>query len=464
MTRSGPIEPAAVIAPGGRATRTGPRSLVDDHGHLLRGSAWLMSSVAANAVGGFAFWLIAARLDSTDEVGRAAALFTSVLFVNYATNMGLPVAVARYTPDDSPSSARLFNWAILYTGASSVVGTVLFLVFLPDSVADTLWAWGRPAGAVLFTALVFGMSCAVLVEVRLMALRRWGWVFARVALVALVRFALVLFHPVDDDAVWLFLVVAGIPALSGFAGVVILGARGRPRHPLRPVPASWRPGLRYSSVNYLGVLAVQASTFALPLIVLVQVSPSENAAFYVAFSITSVLFLVPHTLGQVLLVEGGKGGADLSHQVRLALALAVGFMVVVALLGRVASGLVTVIYGENYAAAARILPTLVAAGLGWAVTSICLTKARVQENVHAIVTISMTLAVAILVPAVVLTADRGIDGAAEAWLIGNGIAAVVAAVVSGGSRVRRGALVADAAWLGAPETDGPPAASAINPR
>lgn len=438
--------------PPDAATR--PAALVRDHGHLLRGSAWLLASVAANAFFGFAFWFIATQLDSKTDVGRASALFTAVLFINYATNMGLPVAVARYTPDDGEGSTVLFNWALVYTGASSLVGTALFLVFLPASMGDTLLQWGGPTGAVLFFLTVFGMSCAVLVEVRLMALRRWGWVFGRVAVVGLVRFALVLLHPVDDEAMWLFLVVAGIPALSGFVMAGGLVLRRRTAHPLRPLPDTWRAGLRYSSVNYLGILAVQAPTFALPLLVAVEVSSPQYAAWYVAFSITSVIFLVPHTLGQVLLVEGGKGGAVLGRQVRVALGLALGFMAVVAVAARFGSQIVTLVYGDDYSDAADILPTLVLAGVGWAITSICLTKARVEEHMATIVTIALTLAVAILAPAVVLVGRDGIEGAALAWLVGNLVAAVVATVVTL-RRGRRGALAADAAWLEAPDGDEP---------
>lgn len=439
-----------------------PDTLVSGHGHLLRGSVWLLASVAANAFFGFAFWLIATQIDSKTDVGRASALFTAVLFINYATNMGLPVAVARYAPDDREASTVLFNWSILYTGASSVLGTVLFLVFLPRSMADTLLQWGGPAGFLIFFAVVFGMSCAVLLEVRLMALRRWGWVFTRVAIVGVVRFALVLVRPLGDDALWLFLVVAGIPALSGFFGVAALLVRRRSRRALSPVPASWRAGLRYSSVNYLGILAVQAPTFALPLIVAVEVSSPQYAAWYVAFSITTVIFLVPHTLGQVLLVEGGKGGADLRRQVRLALGLALGFMAVVAVAGRIGSDIVTLIYGEDYADAADLLPTLVLAGVGWAITSICLTKARVEEHVRSIVVISLTLAVGILAPAVVLVGEDGIEGAARAWLIGNAIAAVTAMIVT--SRTSgQGSLAADAAWLEAVDGDEPASTGARDP-
>ena len=415
-----------------------------------------------NAFFGFAFWLIATHLDSKTDVGRASALFTGVTFITYLTNMGLPVAVGRYAPDDGDASTVLFNWSIVYTGLSSLMGTIIFLLFLPEGMADTLLQWGWPAGLLILLTQVFGLSCTVLFEVRLMALRRWGWVFTRVVLVGMVRFALVLLRPLDDDALWLFLVVVGIPALSGFVGVGVLMARRRSTRLLAPVPASWRAGLRYSLVNYLGILAVQAPTFALPLIVAVEVASPQYAAWYVAFGITTVIFLVPHTLGQVLLVEGGKGGADLHRQVRVALGLTLAFMAVVAVAGRVGSQIVTLIYGDDYSDAADILPTLVLAGVGWAITSICLTKARVQEEVRSIVIISLTLAVGILAPAVVLVGEDGIRGAAQAWLIGNVIAAVVAVVVTSHNSTS-GSLAADAAWLDAPDSDEPASSGALRP-
>ena len=61
-----------------------------------------------------------------------------------------------------------------------------------------------------------------------MTLRRWGWLPARVALVGLVRIPLLFARPIADDPLWLLLLVAGVPALSGFVGAAVLVSR-RPR-------------------------------------------------------------------------------------------------------------------------------------------------------------------------------------------------------------------------------------------
>lgn len=110
--------------------------------HLLHGSAWLLVTLATGSLSGFAFWLLAARLDDPASVGRGAALLTSVLVINSATSMGLPVAVARYGVGPSAGASVLFSWALLFTAATSAIGGLVFLAVAPDAVIAPLWAWG----------------------------------------------------------------------------------------------------------------------------------------------------------------------------------------------------------------------------------------------------------------------------------------------------------------------------------
>lgn len=416
--------PAALVAPqsGAPAARG-----AGAHAHLLRGSAWLVATVGVAAASGLLFWLVAARLDSTTTVGSAAALFTAVLFVNYATTLGLPVAVARYAPDGSRPARVLFAWTLLLSTLASGAGSLLFVVLGPASVVAPLWQWGRPLGVALFFLVATGTSFAVLVDVRLMAMRRWGWVLFKTLSVALVRLPLLWARPLGNDTMWLFLLVAGLPALSGFVSAALVAGATPRGVPLRPLPPHAGRALRYASVNYVSMLAAQAPQFVLPLIVAANVPASANASFYVAWSVTAVVFLLPQTIGQVLLVEGGREGSHLPAQVKLALLLTVGLTVVVTVAAAAFSGALTAVYGAGYGDAARLLPVLVSASVAWSVTSICLVEARVREAAASTVLITVTFGLAILVPAAVATPRHGVDGAARAWLAGNLVAAAVGA-------------------------------------
>jgi O-antigen/teichoic acid export membrane protein len=407
---------------------------VSGHRNLITGSVWLLVATFVAAFGGFLFWVVAAHVDSTATVGRASALFTSAMFLNYATGMGLTVAVARYANDRSRDARVLFEWGLLYTAASSLVGTLVFLALIPNSVEAPLDTMGRPLGLLLYFAVVTGMSFTLLVDVRLMAIRRWDWIVGRASLVACLRVPLLFLRPLQSEALWLFLLIGGSQAISGLVGAVVL-QRGR-WEALRPLPAQALRALRYASVNFLGQLAIQAPFFVVPVLVLLNVRPATNAVFYIAWSVMAVVFVTVQMIGQALLVEGGKEGARLGSQVRVTLALGLGFTCVSAIAAYLGARVLTAVYGASYADAAGWLPMLILATIPWSVTSALLAEARVREDTASTVAISVPFALLVLVPAALLTANDGVDGTTRAWLYGNVAAAIVAMTVSYVAKVR----------------------------
>lgn len=398
----------------------------DRHKHLLTGTGYLFATVVVSAVGSFVFWLLAAHLYPASSIGRASALFNLALFANFATSMGLPIALSRYAPDRSSSSQVLFNWSLLYTVLTSAVGTLFLLALVPPDVVRPLWAWGEPVGTLLFFSVVAAFSFAVLVDVRLMTLRRWRLVSVRSLFAAFSRLPLLALQPIRSDALWLFLLIAGTPAISGILGLGVLRRIGGADYRTFRLPPSARAAFRYASVNFLSILAAQAPFLVLPLIVLLNVPPRQNAAFYVAWSIAVVVFLVPQTIGQVLLVEGGKDGTELRAQVRIALVLALGFSVAATIAAFLASGLLPVLYGPAYRSSARILPWLVAAAIAGSIPIICVTEIRVREKGRATIALTVLWSAAIIVPAILLTSKIGVRGAVVSWLGGHAVGALLA--------------------------------------
>jgi len=280
----------------------------------------------------------------------------------------------------------------------------------------------------MFVLLAVGTGLSLLLDVRLMTQRRWGLVLVRATIVGVARFPLLLI-PVDTDrAVWL-LAIATIPtAVSGYVGMALLPRVTGDRHHLGPRPATTAAMVHYSLVNWASTLTYQAPQFAMPVIVLVHVDADRNASFYVAWGVAALACYVPTAIGQALLAEGGRDGSHVRSQVRLAILIAGGLMVVGAALATVGRDLVISLYGEDYRDAAELLPVLVAAAIPWAVTSVYLTEARVLHRSGATVAITGALTIFILGPALILVPRDGIDGAAAAFLGGNLLAACVALV------------------------------------
>ena len=303
-----------------------------------------------------------------------------------------------------------------------------FLGAVHPQAADELTSWSRTGGPALFTVLTLGTALSLLLDVRLMTQRRWGLVLLRAVVVGVLRFPLLAISTDLHRPVWLLTVAALPTAVSGMIGVVALRlVTGDGLH-LGPRPAGATAMVRYAAVNWVSTISYQLPMFAMPVIVLVNVRAQANASFYVAWAVVGLACYVPTAIGQALLTEGGRDGAHLRAQVRLALVAATGLMVAGAIVATLVRGLVPALYGASYQQAADVLPLLVTAAVPWAITSIYLTEARVRHRTADTVAITVALSAATLLPALVLVPRHGVQGAAVSFLFGNVVAAVVAVI------------------------------------
>lgn len=396
---------------------------------VLHGSAWILIGLAIQSGLGFAFWLLGSRVASSADLGRASALFTAIQFVNYLSGLGLTVALARHATDRSGESDALFGWGIAATVASSFVGGVAYLALVDTSATELVK--GSVAGWVVFCAYTAGTSVGLLVDVRLMAARKWGWLVGRLALTGLVRLPLV---PLDvgiaPDA-WLYHLMLAPLAITGVAAVPLLGRMGAGGTSWRR-PTSLALVARYSGVNWLATLASQAPQFVLPLVVAQSVAPSINANFFLAWTVTGLVFLVPGAISQVLLVEGAKDAEAETrdaHRAREALGFSLGLSVLAWLGSVVGGGLATGVLGDDYRQLARLLPSLMVAAIPWSLSSVRLSQARIRRDQLATVAITVTLGLGILVPTLLFVPTRGTVAATRAWIFGHTAGALVALVV-----------------------------------
>lgn len=161
-----------------------------------------------------------------------------------------------------------------------------------------------------------------------------------------------------------------------------------------------------------------------------------NASFFLAWTVTSLVFLVPAAIAQVLLVEGGKDaqvteatGIAGAERAREALVFSLGLAVLAWLGSLVVGPAIAAVFGSDYDRLARLLPSLMLAGIPWALTSIRLSEARIRKDQAATVAITVTLGVTILVPTVLFVPSGGTTAAATAFVVGNFAGAIVAAVM-----------------------------------
>lgn len=389
---------------------------------LIQGSAWVLVGMAAQALLGFTFWTLSARVLPADEVGRASALFTIAQFLTYATGLGLTVMLARFATDHSIDSDRLFGRSVVVAIIASVSATLVFGIVGSSDATELL---SGPGGIAVFAFYVSGLAVGLLADVRLMAGRRWRWLVGRVVLVGLVRLPLVLWDPGVGGDTWLYHLVLAPLAIGGWLSFPMLRFIGEGRLRLgRPAVVSG--AMRFAGANWIATLASTAPQYVLPLIVVAHVADDDYANFFLAWTITAMVLLVPAAISQILLLEGSKKDRDGDDHEQLAFRFSLG-IATLAWIGAFAGGRVLVwVLGRGYRDLAEILPALVFAGLPWAYTSVRLAEARLRRDQLSTVLITGILGLLILGLAIAWVPRWGITGATRAWVIGNTAGAVTA--------------------------------------
>jgi O-antigen/teichoic acid export membrane protein len=388
---------------------------------FFTGPATVAAIVGLQALLASIFWFEGARITSSSTLGTAAALYASLMFVNYVTGMGVAYTLARFGGGAGRDQDAWFGWSIVYTSATSLLGTVIYLSVVSSPATNLIRGVG---GVALFFLLTAGMSLGPLVDVRLMASRSWGWLTLKNALIGLVRLPLALLHPMADEALWLFILIAAPQAVFSALYVFVLPGVMQGRISLH-VPEAWRNALKFSFVNWLAVLATNAPAYALPLIVALRVRPSLNAAFFLASNLAVAVSLAPTAVSVVVLVEGSQDEEGFRQRARHALYVAVGISAVALVASVVLAPLVTIIYGKAFRLTAEILPVLLAACIPWSMAQIRLTEARLRHDHVTTVAITMTIGVGIVTLGALFVPMWGPWGAAFAWVGGNVAAALV---------------------------------------
>jgi O-antigen/teichoic acid export membrane protein len=203
-------------------------------------------------------------------------------------------------------------------------------------------------------------------------------------------------------------------------GALLATRRERPAtlHPLER-----RAWLRFSTVNWIGLVGSQGPMFIIPLVVAIEVTSADYAPFYIAWAVTQMTFLLPHMMGQAYLAESSK---HVETDGRLTLRMSLGVMAGVAVAAVPAGMVLGRTLGPDYLVVGQLLPWLLAGCIPWAVTSMHLAYARRRHEDGIVVVITAAFFIITVGVTALVTPLAGIPGAAAAWVIGNLAVALVA--------------------------------------
>jgi O-antigen/teichoic acid export membrane protein len=399
-------------------------AVADLNDPLSRSAYSLMGNTVLTAGLGLGFWLLAARLFSSDEVGRDSALIVSMMALSTFGQLNLNIAIARFLPRAGRrTSAAVLGAYGLGVGVSLVLATAFVLIMPRLSESFEFLASDR-ALEVTYVLAVALWSIFALQDAVLTALRRAPWVPVENGAFGLLKIVGLLLLSAAGAAHGVFIAWV-VPMLLLLAPVnYLIFRRAIPVHVERhPQPSSVvveftrRQLARFLGQDYFASVIGLGTVMVLPLLVVALVGTQENAYFYIAYTIITTFELLFVNIVTSLTVEGAfdeQRIVELSRRVarRLAALAVPGSLVLI-----VAAPLLLSPFGSEYEReSAPVLRVLACATVFRATVGFYNGIQRLHGRGLPIVVVNGLRTVILLPLTVVLAGPLGIEGVAIAWL------------------------------------------------
>ena len=397
---------------------------------LLRGSLAIMATTVVTSALGYVFWVIAAHVFSTSEIGLVSALISVVTVVSILANLGLGQNLVARLPS-SPSDeawARTLNTALITATLAGAVVGLIAVIGLP-LCAD---GFSQLRSLPIATMFVVGSAVwtgALPLDYAFIAERATAGLVVRNTALSLARFVFLLGAILvgASSTAGLFASWTLAAVFAMVLGVSVLLRRVRPTYRLRREGTlkELRSTTRSLLGHHLTTIGFVLPTWLLPAIVVARLTAQDNAYFFLTWLVGGIFFMVSPSVAAALFAEGSHDRGSVEHQARRA-CLIIGGLLAGPMLAMVVVGrLVLRVFGAAYPSHGYVLLVLlVISAIPDAVTNVAVAMMRVEGRLARSACLTMTMGLLTIVLAWTLLPHLGIVGAGVAWLVAQGAGSV----------------------------------------
>jgi O-antigen/teichoic acid export membrane protein len=393
---------------------------------LYRNAIYLALNSAVNALGGFLFWIIAAKLYTTESIGLASAAISAIGLLSSITNLGLNYGLIRFLSSSGEKAHEMVNSCITLSGILSGVTALVFLTGLTFWSPALLPLREHWVFVIAFITFTIAQNFYGILQATFISMRRTGFNLAHSLIENLLVFIpiapLAIFATLGIFASWgMGLSVAGVVAIFVFLPRVLTGYR------LLFIikRSSVNPIIKYSLVNFISNQLQNAPSSIIPLMVVNMLGAEQNAYFYIGWIMGTAILTIPAAMANSLFAEGSNKGQDLDNLVKRSfkflLILIIPSVIVILLL----ADKLLLIFGAGYSQNSIVLlRLLIVSSIPGSINLIYFAVKRVQMKLNIVVILNGFIAATTLGLSYFLLPSMGITGVGIAWLGSQGIVAL----------------------------------------
>lgn len=393
---------------------------------LYRNSLFLIASTAVTAGLGFFFWMVVARYYTEAEVGLGAAIISAISLLALISTLGLNVALIRFLPK-AEKPVDLINSCFTLSGIVALAVAAIFIAGLNHWSPAFYFIRENAIFSTAFVVFTIFWTLSGIMDFIFIARRRAEFALSKNTIFSLLKIPLAVLLVLYFHA---FGIVASWGLGIGFALVIsLLLFLPKVQNLYKPVPkinlGILKDIWRYSAGNYCANLLGAAPALILPIMVVNLLGAEQNAYFYVAWMIASLLYAIPTAVSRSLFAEGSHFDAPLGVNVRRSyrfiFLLLIPAIVILFLVGK----WLLMLFGEAYSANAwMLLWILVMSSIPIGITNVYGSILRVQGRMRELVALATFTTFAVLIGSYFVVPTTGIIGIGYVWIAAHGVVAV----------------------------------------
>jgi O-antigen/teichoic acid export membrane protein len=392
---------------------------------IYRNSVYLMVNNVVVQATGFFFWMVAARLYTTEAVGLASAGVTSMTLLATVSTLGLDYSLIRFLPTAGDKSRQMINTCFTVSGLMSIVLALVFMAGLGIWSPALIPIRQHTLFFIIYVISVAVTTLNAFAQQTFIAKRRAGLALTRGLAFGLSRFIPLIIMAGFFQAFGIF-TSWGIAVLIAVAISLTSISRIEPGY--FPIPVIKKEILTrmvsFSFANYIAALVSMYGS-VLSILVINRLGAEQNAYFYIGWALGYVLFMIPMSLSFSLFAEGSNDQSKLLQQIMRSLKLVMIILVPAIILMLVLGEKLLLLFGKAYSGnTISLLRILAVSALPLAINQIYYSMKRVKMQMKVVISLSLCVAIITLGLAWILLPRMGIEGAGVAFLTSQTIVAV----------------------------------------
>jgi len=378
---------------------------------------------------GFFFWIINARLFSTEQVGIGTALISVMSLISSLSMLGLGNGLIRYLAGYEKKNIMI-NTSSTIVLITAIIFSVIYLIFIKIFSPKLLFVRENILFAILFILFTVFTSLNVILEDVFIANRSTVVVLIKNTISSIVKLILPVLL-VAMGAYGIFMSVGITMAIAFLISLVFLIIRfnyiPKPIININVV----KKMTKLSLGSYIGGLIISLPASVLPILIINLIGAKSSAYFYMAMMIAGLLYVVPTATSQSLFAEGSFSETELKIHLKKAIKIISIIIIPAIIIISLFGNYILLAFGKEYSAEGfTLLRFFSISGIFISINSIGATILNIKHKIVIMILVSFINVIVILSMSVILLKYNlfgvtGVVGVGIAWIVGHGITALV---------------------------------------